>query len=337
MHLSILVPVHNGEDYIERCLESLLQQDIDPTKYEIVILDDGSTDNTCELVRRVQKKSINIKLYSEKNVGTYSSRNKLLALAKGNYIYCVDADDYIAYNSLGKLLSFSLENDLDMLGFGSKSTLNPEDFFLDGEMKNFAAPEVIKGEQLLLERPNHRVEVWWYFINRTFLENNSLAFEKNEFNADVVFTFKAFLKAKKAAFSPVPIYRYFQSENSIMRNEDMAKKRKLIEYLSLMIIDLCKLIEELEDKQLVENRLIINHLAQRKDDFIFFLILRMVRSKTDSLEFKNNLDKFKELNSYPIKNYLDSKNPTLKKKLLNYVINKEYLLLPLSKIYRFLN
>ena len=83
MELSVLIAVYNAEKYIGRCLESLLNQDLPPEKYEILLIDDGSIDGSAEIVEKYTTQHPQIKLFKEKNKGLYVQRNKLLSLATG--------------------------------------------------------------------------------------------------------------------------------------------------------------------------------------------------------------------------------------------------------------
>ena len=114
MKLSILIPVYNAERFIERCLNSLIIQDLDKNEYEIIIINDGSTDNSLEIVENYSKEHANVVFYSHENQGVVATRNKLLKHAKGTYIYFLDADDYLAHNSFGVILEFALKNDIDI-------------------------------------------------------------------------------------------------------------------------------------------------------------------------------------------------------------------------------
>jgi len=89
MKLSILIPVYNAERFIERCLNSLIIQDLDKNEYEIIIINDGSTDNSLEIVENYSKEHANVVFYSHENQGVVATRNKLLKHAKGTYIYFI--------------------------------------------------------------------------------------------------------------------------------------------------------------------------------------------------------------------------------------------------------
>lgn len=94
MNFSILIPVYNAEKYIKRCLESVLSQTY--TDFEVILIDDGSCDNTYEICKQYAEKDLRINVFKQQNIGVALTRNKLIQLAKGEWILFVDADDYIA-------------------------------------------------------------------------------------------------------------------------------------------------------------------------------------------------------------------------------------------------
>lgn len=98
--LSIVIPVYNLENYIGRCMDSLLNQDIDPESYEIICVNDGSRDNTGAVLDEYKSKYKNIKVIHKENEGVVKTRNAGLSIATGDWIWFVDADDWIQPNCL---------------------------------------------------------------------------------------------------------------------------------------------------------------------------------------------------------------------------------------------
>lgn len=108
--VSVIIPCYNVESYISECLESVLQQTSDC--WEAICVNDGSTDNTEDLIRTYVEKDIRIQLFSEPNQGVSSARNMGIKNAKGKYLLCLDPDDYIAPNYIGEATVY-MENHPD--------------------------------------------------------------------------------------------------------------------------------------------------------------------------------------------------------------------------------
>ena len=100
MKFSFLVCVYNGQEYIKECLDSLVKQKFPTKDYEIVVVNDGSTDKTKSIVERYAKKHSNIKLVNNKNEGLSPTRNVAFDNSKGEWLLYVDADDYVSLNLL---------------------------------------------------------------------------------------------------------------------------------------------------------------------------------------------------------------------------------------------
>ena len=117
MKLSIIVPVYNVADYLAKCLDSLLAQDLPQNEYEIIVVNDGSTDNSVDIAQQYADKYANITLINQANQGLSGARNTGIKQAKGDYIQFVDSDDYLEDNVLGGLMKQVENDDLDVLRF----------------------------------------------------------------------------------------------------------------------------------------------------------------------------------------------------------------------------
>ncbi|MBQ9117999.1 MAG: glycosyltransferase family 2 protein [Clostridia bacterium] len=103
--LSIIVPVYNAEKYIKQCLDSLLNQDVIKEEYEIVCINDGSRDNSLQVLQEYEKDNKNMVVIDKENGGVSKARNCGLDIAKGDYVWFVDADDWIARDCLGTIFN----------------------------------------------------------------------------------------------------------------------------------------------------------------------------------------------------------------------------------------
>ncbi len=117
LKLSIIIPAFNVSQYIVKCLNSLTNQDILPSLYEIIVIDDGSTDDTLNILCDLKERISNLIVINQYNSGQSEARNRGLDLAKGKYIMFIDSDDYITENCLNRLLTLASDNNLDALQF----------------------------------------------------------------------------------------------------------------------------------------------------------------------------------------------------------------------------
>ena len=116
--LSIIVPVYNVENWLSRCASSLINQDLDKSEYEIIFVNDGSTDDSFEIAKKYSESYDNIILISQENKGLSAARNAGINKANGKYIWFVDSDDWIEPNIAGQLLKEAEDCGLDVLCFG---------------------------------------------------------------------------------------------------------------------------------------------------------------------------------------------------------------------------
>ena len=98
--LSIIIPVYNTEEYLPRCLNSCLEQDLLANEYEIIAINDGSSDNSLQILNAYALKYPNIRVINQENRGLGATRNRGLNLAIGEYIWFVDSDDWVLENCL---------------------------------------------------------------------------------------------------------------------------------------------------------------------------------------------------------------------------------------------
>lgn len=113
--VSIIIPAYNVENYIEECVFSILDQTYN--NYEIIIVDDGSDDNTLEICDKLKKKSFKIKVYTQENQGVSVARNNGMKYAKGKYYIFVDADDIVSQYYIQRLISLVKNYDMAIIGY----------------------------------------------------------------------------------------------------------------------------------------------------------------------------------------------------------------------------
>ena len=147
LRLSIIVPFYNVEKYIEECIRSLYDQDIPQEEYEVICVDDCSPDGSRAIVERLQTEYPTLRLIChERKRCAGGARNTGLREAKGRYVWFVDSDDYVAPNCLGKLLSESETQDVELLLFGYMAVENGKSRLVDYPK---IADQVLNGAELL--------------------------------------------------------------------------------------------------------------------------------------------------------------------------------------------
>ncbi|MDO5571244.1 MAG: glycosyltransferase family 2 protein [Bacteroidales bacterium] len=223
--LSIIIPIYNIKEYIKSCIESAAL--LDSNLYEIVLIDDGSTDGVEKLIDSISLDYNNIKVLHQKNQGLSGARNSGLNLSQGKYIWFVDGDDYVDSINLNKAIEFLKNNNSDIVTFDmalgadrnsnyrsiSKCCLIPE--------RNYSAEESFRSGFI----PTSACSA---FYKKEFIDNFNLRFNICAYREDVEFTGRAFLLASKICYLPLLLYYYYEREGSITKNESIENRQKLI-------------------------------------------------------------------------------------------------------------
>lgn len=208
--LTIILPVYNVAPYIRACLDSIFRQGLDDGCFEVILVNDGSTDDSLEVIADIVAQKSNITVVEQANQGLSVARNKGIAMARGEYILMVDPDDMLVDDALPTLLNTALE---------TKADLVVADFveMADGEMsahQDIAQQGFIMaiktGERLLLEDLNpHECYSWRTLYRRMFLLDHRISFHPGVVYQDVPFTHECYLKAKRCVRTPwlLNVYR----------------------------------------------------------------------------------------------------------------------------------
>lgn len=213
--ISIIVPVYNVENYLEKCLDSLVNQTL--TDIEIILVDDGSTDNSSKILDSYRNIYNNIQVISKKNGGMSDARNVGLTHATGEYISFVDSDDYIEKDMLEKLYTKAKEKDYDIV-FCNINIVYPDKTILrKAELQEDTPILTLEDKKQLLL--NCYPVVWNKIYKKSFLdaciyENDGL-FKKGLWFEDVRMLYKMIPSISSAAIINDPLYHYIQRPKSI--------------------------------------------------------------------------------------------------------------------------
>ena len=267
--ISIIVPFNNGKQYLERCISNLSKIEYD---YEIILIDDFSKDNS----EQIAKKYNNTKYFytNEETIGVGNARNLGIEKASGKYIMFVDVDDTIEKDLFRNLQKY-VNQDIDMIKYKMK-IIKEKEFYVDGPIF-----EVTKGEEAfnkLCFKDKFLDSPCLYLIKKELFERTNLCFEKNVYHEDFGLIPLLLANAKNVVSTAIYGYNYFQSENSIMRNEDYSKQIKKVNDKLFLYEQLKKKIGGMNLKQntldnLLEyytNSIILAIKDLRKEDRIIY-------------------------------------------------------------------
>nr|MBC9203186.1 glycosyltransferase [Paenibacillus sp. PL91] len=220
MKLSVIIPVYNAEPYIKRCIDSLLKQTIED--YELIFVNDGSTDNSKEIIEHYQKNNAQILLINQGNKGVSLARNAGLAAASGEYVGFVDADDDIEPDMYEKLYAAAKSGDCDVVVSNFESELNghylitrypfPVDVVLSAaDIQKQILPFFLKSEQL--NTACNKI-----YRNALIQEHEIVFPAKVALGEDGIFNIYFFSHARKLKYVDYTGYHYRETAESATRN-----------------------------------------------------------------------------------------------------------------------
>ncbi len=207
--LSIIIPIYNGENYIKHCLKSIYNSSNILDRFEVIIIDDESPDKSIDIINEFKNQYTNITIFSQKNKGLGGARNSGINLAKGEYIWFIDQDDWITEGAIYRISQFINSYKPEILSFeyqypsGARSSI-----------KNYAkCGQIYTGKEFLnmnvVENP-----VWHYVIKTSFISEYKLRFQEIN-HEDTLFTTTAFYYAQSVIYDNSVNYIYNLRNNSL--------------------------------------------------------------------------------------------------------------------------
>lgn len=214
--LSFIVPVYNAEKYLAECIDSLLDQNFPLNEYEILLMNDGSTDTSLSIAENYAKEHKNIRVFSHTNAGVSYTRNEGLKKAEGQYVWFIDNDDRVVKNILPVLFKQTQKLRPDMLVFNYIRFMGTNHW----RYKAFDAKEstIKTGIELFMDF-YFEPAMWNKLLSRTFLLENDLNFALKGLCEDVELSTRCFFHARKAKVLAVDALYYRIVEESPSHNE----------------------------------------------------------------------------------------------------------------------
>lgn len=211
--VSIIVPFYNVEGYMEKCLDSLVNQTLDDI--EIILVNDGSKDRSIDIAKKYIKEYPKKIVYLEKeNGGLSDSRNFALPHAKGEYIAFLDSDDYVEKNMYEEMYNLAIKDNSDLVEC---------DFYWEyPDKRKEDIGKIYNGKEEMLEKI--RVVAWNKLIKREILEKSKVEFPKGFRYEDVEFTYKLIPYIEKVSFIKKPFVHYVQRQGSISNTQNERTK-----------------------------------------------------------------------------------------------------------------
>lgn len=281
--ISVIVPIYNSGKYLSGTLSSILSQTY--TDIEIICVNDGSTDNSAEILKNIAEQDSRIKILTQTNSGVSSARNTGLDNAHGDFITFVDSDDELEPDMYEILSELANRYGADITHCGYKK------IYKDLSSKNICGTGILIEQNAndavsCLLRGQHFTGSLCNKLYRADLIRD-IRFDKNlKINEDVLFNVQAFLKTKKTVFYDIPKYRYFEREGSSCSRTDKLKK-------CLDCADAAKKITELCSGSELESEAAKKYYYNLTDLYRAYLFCDIKNSRNERKEIAQILETLK--------------------------------------------
>ena len=306
--LSIIVPIYNVEDYLERCIKSILNQTF--SDFELILVDDGSTDSSPKICNEFKVKDKRVQVINKKKGGVSSARNEGIKIAKGEYIGFVDSDDFINKNMYKILYENAKQYDADIsicsFEYVSYNTsLRDDNVKINNSViiyNNIESLEKLYGDESI------KFIVPWNKVYRRSLFFD-IRYDVGKTNEDEFIIHKLFYKSNKVVSCSKKLYYYFENDKSIMRKKFNVNRIDVIEAME-------KRMSFFREKALTE----LEYKTQNM--FLYYFFPYYYKAKFE-LKDSNCLKKMKKQFKRNYKYLLKNPNYNLKAKVLwlTFIVN----------------
>lgn len=288
IRLSIVVPVYKVEKYIRKTLESIYSQGVDENEFEVIIINDGTPDQSMSIVKEFKQEYSNLKVFEQENQGLSVARNHGLLQASGDYVWFVDSDDWMEPGFLPKFLSdIKINNSPDVFIFNIKHVNENGDVVSDSNQK-IKEMKIVRGCDIILGNYPF-VPMQQYIVKRFFLINNELFYKPGIFHEDVEFAPRMLYLSESVMLIPVQSYCYLIRESGSITSDDCKLKKRNS--------DLMDIFDDFYERAINSNSLLENKYWYKNCLFVLEILFSKKHSKTwmDFISFSgtNHLKKFK--------------------------------------------
>lgn len=236
INISFIIPVYNVDKYLEKCLESIISQE--NISKEIIIVDDGSTDNSLKIAQQFANKYDYISIFTEENFGVSSARNKGIKCAKGEYICFIDADDFYHQDFASKFYDICKNNNLDIIrGVYSIYDDYSKEYIGHSNQSKEYYNKLLTGEEFLIESIREKaneVVPWLGFFKKDFiLEHNIFFPEGISYEEDQLFFLEALLQKECLIYqSDINFYSYRKRLGSATKTPTLKQAKDILYVVS---------------------------------------------------------------------------------------------------------
>lgn len=321
MIISIIIPIYNVENYLRKCLNSILRQGMHDDEYEVILVNDGSKDGSVAICEEYCQKYPHFKLLNQENQGVSVARNNGIEHAQGKYIVFVDADDYLLDSGLSLAFEhFRYRDDIDVIHYYSSY-----DNWEKNEIDNTIDFDGM-GHELIL-RGGLPSFCWLCFYRKEFLDQHQLRFKKYIVGEDQLFSSSVYIANPRIVSTKARFYRYVIHENSATTRRSVEHTRRCVDDYLASYHDIMMCMEK---------------YGIQKDSDVYDACIRSVNSKKmfgfsrilsaeyNRKQYKEVIGRCREIGFYPVIPTANGIKHRMIVRLMNSVMANGWLYMPVS-------
>jgi glycosyltransferase involved in cell wall biosynthesis len=299
MLISIIIPVYNCSQYLKSGFEKLRHLYSTDVVFEIIYVNDGSTDNSLEVLNELAENNLFVKVISQENQGSSGARNTALEVAQGKYIQFLDSDDYLDMEQLILLLGVAIKNSLDAISYRLDYINENNEKIGERPKQTVTFNQIISGSQALIEG-FYPSSICVFLFKTEFLNSNNLRITPKITHMDVEFTSRMMLVANRIMFVDQILYHYLQRDGSLTKPKTIEKFEQMIFDEIIVATNIRKTLEKQFSNEL-------KIAIQKNYNAVVWSMLWRFFNKQNEVDFDYKLKCIEELKKrelYPIKGAL---------------------------------
>lgn len=306
--LSIVVPIYNVVNYLRKCVDSLLEQDIESSVYEIILVDDGSTDGSAMIADEYAAQFNNVRTIHQPNIGLSAARNAGMHVVKGEYIQFVDSDDYLEPNVLGYLLNKMEKEHIDVLRFDYQNVAENYCIFEPYRVhRSFVdyTDRIVDGLSFLTNRLGYGCYAWQFMMRTNVIKN--IFFTEGIYFEDTDWTPRMLSQAQRVTSVGTVVYNYLMRRDSITQSVSVKKRQKLFDDKLFLLDSLSTQMAANSDRRWYKGM-----IAATVISILGMIAMEFYHERKDYLELVKNK------NVYPLSTFHSSLRTKFKIRLINF-------------------
>lgn len=296
MKLSIIIPVYNTEKFLRKCIESVYEENPMPIEnFEVIAVNDGSPDDSHLILNEYEQKYSNFIVVTQENQGLSAARNNALKIAKGDYVYFLDSDDFMDPSALSRALENGLSHQANLIIVDYVKVNEDGDMWdrQDVNVYKDLPPMVVSYD--LLNNYSVRAAACSYLYDRSFLESKLILFTIGIYHEDEEFTIRYISSRPTIYYSREIVYYYTQRIGSIVHPTSDKKKIKLLNDLLYVGGAISEMAEQTPDVKIKRG------LGKKASQIAIGFFIKLHKAKINKEDKKDLLSQFAGSSLYPIR------------------------------------